>query len=217
MKTKVCGITREKDIKACQEQDVDLMGFINVKRSRRFVSLDKISDLLSKMENKGKAVLIMETENINDVQEAIKETGINIIQFHSLKNDEIREFKENNSEIKIIKAIGIPETIDNQKINEIKSYAEICDFLLFDSEVHGKSGGTGKQIPTKLAIQGAEIARKHAKRIKLILAGGINSKRIKSDRILNEYFDYVDVNSGVEDRPGIKNNSKIREFMQVIK
>lgn len=217
IKTKICGITRKKDILVCQEQGVDLMGFINIKRSARFVSLNKISDLVSKMKNKNNAVLVMETDNIYDVQNALKETGINIIQFHSLTSDEIRKIKKINPELIIIKAVGISKNINNQKVNEIKDYTDVCDFILFDSEIKGKSGGTGQQIPLKLAIQGAKIARNHNKKIKLILAGGINSKRMKSTRILNQYFDYVDINSGVEDRPGIKNESKIREFMQVMR
>ena len=218
MKTKICGITREEDVVVCQKQNVDLIGFINIKRSPRFVNLDKICDLISKIKNKNKIVLVMETEDMNLVQNALKETGINIVQFHSLKSDEIMKFKEINPKIKIIKAIGISKTIDNQKIKEIKCYAEVCDFLLFDSEVYGKSGGTGKQIPLNLAVNAAELAHIHNKEIKLFLAGGINSQKIKSEsKTLNKYFDYVDVNSGVEDQPGIKNENKISEFMQVMK
>jgi len=218
MKTKICGITREEDIKVCQEQSVDLIGFINIKRSPRFISLDKICDLISKIKNKNKIVLVMETEDIKEVQNVLKETGINIVQFHSLNNDEIRKFKEINPKIKIIKVIGIPETIGRQKINEIKSYTELSDFLLFDSEIQGKTGGTGNQIPLKLAVKAAEIARKKDHGTKLILAGGIDSQRMKSEsEILNRYFDYVDVNSGVEKKPGIKDENKINEFMQVMK
>jgi len=232
MKTKICGITREKDIEVCQKQDVDLIGFINIKRSPRFVCLDKIRDLTSRIEYKNKSVLIMETDYINEVKNALKDTGINRIQLHSpisdeirIKKDEIRikcgdlrKFKEINPEIKIIKAIGIPENIDKQKIIEIKSYAEVCDSLLFDSEIQGKNGGTGKQMPLKMAIYAAKIAKIHINEIELFLAGGINFEKIKSEaEILNRYFDYVDVNSGVEKQPGIKDEKKIIEFMQVIK
>ena len=52
-------------------------------------------------------------------------------------------------------------------------------------------------------------------KIKLLLAGGMNIKRIENEgSILAEAFDYFDVNSGVEDAPGIKNRLKIKKFIE---
>ena len=218
MKVKVCGITRLEDVKISEDSNVDLIGFINIKRSARYVNLDKICQLTASMKNKDKAVLVMETEDINEVQNAVEKTRINIIQFHSLYSQDIDKFKQSHPSLKIIKSIGIPPNIKPPKIEEIKSYAEICDFLLFDSEIKGKSGGTGKQIPLKDAVKAAKIARKYNSKIELFLAGGINTERIKKEgKTLKKVFNYVDVNSGVEDQPGIKNENKINQFMQVIK
>lgn len=218
MKVKVCGITRPTDLKLCEKHQADLIGFINIKRSPRFVNLDGIYDLTSQMRDKSKSVLVMETEDVDEVLNAVKKTKIGKIQIYSINIDGVREIKDNNSDIQIIKAIGIPQNITKQKIGEIESYAEVCDFFLFDSEIHGQSGGTGKQIPPELAVQAAKIANKCNKEIKLILAGGINSQRIESHvKTLNKYFDYLDVNSGVENQPGKKDENKIKEFMQVMK
>ncbi len=218
MKVKICGITRADDVKVCQDNDAGLIGFINIERSLRFVNLDEIIKLTSDMQDKNKAVLVMEPEKVNEVENAVNQTGINRIQLHSLSNFDIESLKQNNPQIKIIKAIGIPKNIDEPKIIEIKEFAEVCDYLLFDSEIEGKSGGTGKHIPLDKATEAAEIAKKHNENIKLFLAGGINYNRIKSQgNNLKTIFDYVDVNSGVEEHPGIKNDYKIKEFMQVIK
>ncbi|HEY0196886.1 MAG TPA: phosphoribosylanthranilate isomerase [Methanobacterium sp.] len=218
MKVKICGITREEDVKKCEANRADLIGFINIGRSKRFVELDKVLNLTSLMQDKSKAVLVMETDDIVEAQKAIEITGINLVQFHSLSFDYIKKFRQNNPKVKIIKAVGIPESMSDQKINEIEAYAEICDYLLFDFEVDGKSGGTGKQIPLNQAVKAAETALKYNKEIELLLAGGIDSHRIKTEgKTLEKVFDYVDINSGVEDQPGYKSEAKIREFMDVLK
>lgn len=218
MKVKVCGITRPEDVKLMESSKADLIGFIHIPRSARFVSLDEICKLTSSMKNKDKSVLVMETEDINEIENAVEKTGINMVQFHSLSSQDIEKFKVSHPSFKIIRSIGISPNFSQSKADEIKNYALICDFLLFDFEMDGKSGGTGKQIPLKDAVKAAKIARKYNSKVKLFLAGGINTNRIKNEgEILKNVFDYADVNSGVEEEPGIKNEDKIKEFMQVMK
>jgi len=221
MKIKICGITQEKDIQACEENNANFIGFINIKRSPRFVDLDKINELTGFMKDKDKAVLVIEPKDLNEAENTIRESKISTIQLHSLSSDDIKTLKQKNllnTSLTIIKAVGIPEKIDKSKKNEIEEYAEVCDFLLFDSQIKGKTGGTGKQIPFKQAIEAAEISKTVNEDIKLILAGGINAEMIKiQGKVIETVFDCVDVNSGVEDHPGLKNQSKIKEFMQIVK
>ncbi len=104
----------------------------------------------------------------------------------------------------------------NSKIKEIEKFAKICDALLFDYQVKGKSGGTGIQIPINMVLEAVKIAKNVNNNIKIFLAGGINSERIKNDKeLLENVLDYVDVNSGVEDRPGIKNPELVDELMEI--
>lgn len=221
MKVKICGITQEKDIRACEENSANFIGFINIKRSPRFIDLDKIRELTGFMEDKSKAVLVIEPRDLSEAENTIRESKISTIQLHSLTDDDIKTLKMKNplkTSLTIIKAVGIPENIDTSKKNEIKEYAEVCDILLFDSQINGKTGGTGIQIPFKQAIEAAKIAKSVNEDVKLILAGGINTEIVKiHGKVIETVFDYVDVNSGVEDRPGIKNQIKIKEFMQIVK
>ena len=221
MKVKICGITRPEDVETCEEIKADFIGFISIKRSKRFLEINEIMELTSFMKNKNKAVLVMEPANLKEAEYIIKTLGIGNIQLHSLSPEDIMELKENNplnTPLKVIKAIGIPDNIDAQKKQEIEAYAQICDFLLFDYEIKGKSGGTGRQIPIKLAFEAAEIAANIDENVKLFLAGGMDVERIKTKgKTIEDIFDYVDVNSGVEDQPGIKNSVKINEFMETIK
>jgi len=211
VKFKICGITRHEDLHTCEKHDSALIGFINVKRSKRFLDIEKIRKLISSMNDEKKAVLVIEPENTKEAIIVAKKSGAKNVQLHSLSAEDIAELKG----INIIKAIGIPEKIDTSKKEEIEKFANVCKYLLFDSMISGKSGGTGKQIPLEVAFEAARIAKKSNKDIKLILAGGINTERIKKEgKLIKDVFDYVDVNSGVEDSPGIKNRDKISEFVE---
>lgn len=219
MKIKICGITRSKDVEICEDNDADLIGFINIKRSSRQVDLKEIRGLVASMKDRNKAALVIEPGNLNEAINAVKQTDISTIQLHSLASEDILKlkYKMGKMPLKIIRAIGI-EKIDHQKRVEIKNHAEICDFLLFDSQVKGKSGGTGKQIPIKIAIKASKIAKKHNKDIELFLAGGLSLEIIKKElKTINKYYDYIDVNSGIEDHPGVKNPNKILELMKFVK
>lgn len=211
MQVKICGITTEKDIKTCENHETAFIGFINVKRSKRFIDIDKINELKRKMNSPEKAVLVLEPETADEVINETEKCSIKNVQLHSLSADEIAQIKDVN----VIRAIGVPENLDEEKIMEIESFAKVCDYLLFDSVVRGQSGGTGKQIPLEIAEKAAEAAKTINPEIKLFLAGGMNTERMsKEGKEIIKIFDYVDVNSGVEDSPGIKNEYKINEFME---
>ena len=211
MQVKICGITNDEDLKTCENHEPAFIGFINVERSKRFIDIDEISELKNKMKNPEKAVLVLEPANADEVVNKTEKSGIKNVQLHSLTDDEISKIKN----ITVIRAVGIPENLDEEKIMEIENFARVCDYLLFDSMVSGKSGGTGKQIPLPNAEKSAEIARTVNPDIKLVLAGGINTERInKEGKEIKKIFDYIDVNSGVEESPGIKDEYKINEIME---
>ena len=235
MKIKICGITRSDDVSKCEEKGANLLGFINIKRSKRNVDIHKIKGLVSKMKNKNKAVLVLEPDNIEEVIYKMKKTGIRTIQLHSLSSSDIKYlswiegFQRTPFEgkMRVIRAVGISENsleymngneikFSKVKKEEIEDFAKTCDAILFDYQVNGKSGGTGKQIPLKLVMEAVKIAKNSNNNLKIFLAGGINSERIRTEKdVLGIILDFVDVNSGVEDEPGIKNPDHIDELMEI--
>nr|WP_319373325.1 phosphoribosylanthranilate isomerase [uncultured Methanobacterium sp.] len=238
MNIKICGIRRKEDLSTCLKAGADLMGFINIKRSKRMVEIQDIKELTSFMKDKTKAVLVIEPKNMADAKERIDKTGLKNIQLHSLsageidrlkkdyqlnrateENQQIREehmIEDNNGDLTVTRALGLSEVMYPEKIKEIQDFANICDYILFDYEVKGKTGGTGRCIPTKTAIEAAKIAKDVNSNLKLFLAGGMDKKRIEEEsETLEKFFDFVDVNSGVEDEPGVKNAAKIMELMKI--
>jgi phosphoribosylanthranilate isomerase len=234
MKIKICGITRSQDVSRCEGSGAKLIGFINIKRSKRYVRLEEIIELVSELKNRERAVMVLEPENPEEVVMKMKKTGIRNVQLHSLTSSQIKYLKwiENfhrtpvEPNMKIIRAIGISEDslkstgngieFSEEKVSEIEDFARTCDAILFDYQIKGKSGGTGKQIPINMALEAVKIAKHANHTLEIFLAGGINSERIRNKKaILERVIDYVDVNSGVEDSPGIKNPERIEELMNI--
>jgi phosphoribosylanthranilate isomerase len=234
MKVKICGITRSQDVSKCEGSGANLVGFINIKRSKRYVKLEEIIELVSELKTKERAVLVLEPENPEEVVMKMKKTGIRNVQLHSLTSSQIKYLKwiENfhrtpvEPNMKIIRAVGISKDsvkshgnsieFSQEKVLEIADFAKTCDALLFDYQVKGRSGGTGKQIPINMALEAVRIARDANHNLEIFLAGGINSERILNKKaILERVIDYLDVNSGVEDAPGIKNPELVEELMNI--
>lgn len=234
MKIKVCGITRSEDLIRCEESGAELMGFINIDRSKRNLSLKEIKTLTAGMKNKMKAVMVLEPKDIEEVVMKMKKTAVRNIQLHSLTPNQIKylrwieNYERNPFEphLKIFRAVGLSqdstEIIDGEpvlkpeKISEIKEFALCCDALILDYQLNGKSGGTGKQIPMKIALEAVRTAKDVDNNVEIFLAGGINTEIIRNRKeILEKVFDYVDVNSGVEDAPGIKNSQQLEELLEL--
>lgn len=235
MKVKICGITRSQDVSKCEGSGAHLIGFINIKRSKRYVKLEEIIELVSELKNRERAVLVLEPENPEEVVMKMKKTGIRTVQLHSLNSSQIKYLKwiENfhrtpvEPNMKIIRAVGISEDslaytnrnlieFTDEKVLEIEDFAKTCDAILFDYQIEGKSGGTGKQIPINMALAAVKIAKNVNHELEIFLAGGINSERIQNEKaVLERVIDYLDVNSGVEDAPGIKNPERVDEIMNI--
>jgi len=234
MKVKVCGITRSEDLLRCEASGAELVGFINIDRSKRKVNLKEIKSMVSEMKNKRKAVLVLEPETVEEVVMRMKKTGIRNVQLHSLSATQIKYLRwiegYNRSpveqRIKVIRTLGLSEDsidlvdgeirLSDEKSSEIAEFALICDAIILDYQIEGKSGGTGKQIPLEIALEAVKTAKNVDNNIKIFLAGGINSRIIKNEKdTLEEIFDYVDVNSGVEDAPGIKDSEKLDELLEI--
>ena len=171
MKVKVCGITRSEDLLRCEASGAELLGFINIERSKRKVNLKEIKSMVSEMKNKRKAVLVLEPETVEEVVMRMKKTGIRTVQLHSLSATQIKYFRWIESynrnpfeqRIKIIRALGLSEDsidwvdgeirLSDEKSNEIAEFVLICDAIILDYQIEGKSGGTGKQIPLEIALE----------------------------------------------------------------
>lgn len=221
IKIKVCGITDEKEMKEIEKLNINRIGFINIERSKRNVSVERLKEFENNLSSRRVSTLVLEPENAYEVIEKIDKTGIRNIQLHSLNYSDIRYIQwlnqyHNCEKLNITKVIGLKDEINEEKRKEIENYCLYCDNILFDYVKDGKTGGTNKQIPIETAVEASKIVKNMHCKTEVTLAGGLNAQYIKNIRDKLKYFDRIDLNSGVEKEPGRKNLSKIKEIIEII-
>jgi phosphoribosylanthranilate isomerase len=218
LKIKVCGMCQKDIVDKVYDLNIDYIGFINIERSKRFVDLETISDLTENINNKDYSTLILDDVDYRKILDKVDNTGINRVQFHSdIDENTIGKLHSIKNEIYVIKVIGIKNQISENIENDLKSFAKSADGILFDYVKDGLTGGTNTHIPVDTAIKAARITKKSNPNCDVILAGGLNYEYLKSIHENLKYFDVIDINSGVEDEPGVKNIDKIEKIVDLIK
>ncbi len=208
MKTqvKICGLTRPEDVAFAIESGADYLGFIVECSSKRRLSVANAARL-APFDLPIPSVAV--TVNPDDalIDQILEHMRPGFIQLHGDESPE--RCAEIAKRVKIIKAFGIASDDDMKKS---EAYAGIADFLLYDAKPpKGETirGGHGK------AIDWTIIARAPTPK-RFAVAGGLDPDNILQ-AIAMTNAPIVDVSSGLEDNPGVKDHSKIRTFMDVVK
>ena len=74
MRVKICGLTRSEDVSKCEGSGANLIGFINIERSKRNVEIKEIKELITSLIDVKRAVLVLEPENPEEVVEKMKKS-----------------------------------------------------------------------------------------------------------------------------------------------
>jgi phosphoribosylanthranilate isomerase len=208
-KVKICGLTNLKDLETVSNSGADAIGVITgIPSSPRNVSLKVAKDLISNTTIFTKSVLVIAPKSLEETLEICEYVKPDAIQLHG-ENTNLRAFPMVIKNIDIIKPL-------NANISDIESTAlkaaELFDAVLIDSSTNNKLGGTGK-------VHDWEISRKTAEAIKpkpLILAGGLHPGNVIE--AINRVRPYaVDVCTGTESIPGVKDPKKINHFLSMVK
>ncbi|MBO7719317.1 MAG: phosphoribosylanthranilate isomerase, partial [Methanosphaera sp.] len=219
-KVKICGITKKNDLKKIEKLDYDKVGFINIERSKRNVSMNRINQLEHELNHKRSSTLVLEPDNAYDVILKCNRLKIYNIQLHSLSSFDIRYIKwinqyHNFENLNITRAIGIKDTIDESTKRELIDFSSKCDNILLDYVKDGLTGGTNTQIPIDTAIEAAKIIKNTNKHTEVSLAGGLNYEYLEGIYDQLKYFDRIDLNSGVEFEPGCKDINAIKRILKL--
>lgn len=198
VKIKFCGFTREEDLHMAIRLGVDYVGFVLYPQSPRYVSLERVEGLLKACSSVLK-VAVMVNPSAEEVQKAL-EAGFDLVQLHG---EESLEFASRFGLHRVIKAF---KACPGLKVEEGWKKAHA---ILIDS-CSSSYGGTGVLSDWKLA------RRLREEGFRVILAGGLNSQNVKE--AVAEVMPYgVDVSSGIERAPGIKDHRKMEEFVHAVK
>lgn len=201
-KVKICGITNLEDARFVSGALADFIGFIFYPDSPRYVDPAKAGAIINWLEGPEK-VGVFVNQPLDDVQRIATQTGLDFVQLHG---DESVEYC-NLMDKKVIKAFHIgPETRADTIKSDIEPYLDSVDYLLFDTKLPGQWGGTGVSFDWELLNEIGDMKP-------FFLSGGLKTDTIR-DAIKTARPFAVDLSSGVEESPGLKDFSKIEEFFE---
>jgi phosphoribosylanthranilate isomerase len=203
VRIKICGITNAADALAAADAGANLLGFNFYEKSPRFITEEEARKIRMQLPRKVKAVGIFVNASPAEVTALCKFVKLDVAQLHGDETPEA--VAEIARVLHVFKAFRVgPEF----RLGTLDAYPGAFAFL-FDAEDTGQYGGTGHSTDWDVAQQAVEGRR-------IILAGGLKVENVAAAvRIVRPYA--VDVASGIESKPGIKDHGRLREFVQEVR
>ncbi len=199
VKIKFCGLKREEDVEKAVLLGVDYLGFILYPKSPRYVDIDRLKDLL-KFSKTAKKVGVFVNPSYQEVKEVL-DLGIDYVQLHG---EESLEFAKSIGLERVIKAFRVKDKLEIDHVWK-QTYAILLD--TYHKEFYG---GTGKTFDWDIAKEALNRG------FRVFLSGGLNAKNVSlAIKKVKPYA--VDVSSGIELSPGVKDHKKMEEFVNAVK
>ena len=200
VRVKICGNITLKDTMAAVEAGADAVGFVFYAKSPRAVSPKSVAAIVSHLPPFVTPVGVFVNEKPDVVRQVMSDCGIHLAQLHG---DESPQYC---AELKqpAIKAIRVR---NHEDLSILPSYR--VEAILLDTYVEDAIGGTGTTFEWNLAIEAKAWGS-------IILAGGLTPDNVVE--AISRVRPYgVDVSSGVESSPGVKDPAKVRALIQSVK
>ncbi|NVN90745.1 MAG: phosphoribosylanthranilate isomerase [Desulfuromonadales bacterium] len=200
VKVKICGITNHDDAQLAVSSGADALGFVFYDPSPRSVSPEQARDIIRQLPPFIQTVGLFVNEALTAVNDIADACGLDIIQLHGEESPDYCAGVKR----RVLKALRVR---DETSLEPMAGYPDAM--FLLDAWSPNARGGTGQTFNWDIAAQVAESHR-------IVLAGGLTTANIAA--AISQVRPYaVDVSSGVESRPGIKDADKIREFIRTAK
>jgi phosphoribosylanthranilate isomerase len=196
---KICGITRAEDADLAVELGATALGFVFWQGSPRFISEASARDIVRRNAGRVKSVGVFVDQSLEDVARTMDVVGLDVAQLHGTESPDYCRLLNRP----VIKAIGLqdgePAALDGFDPDML---------ILVDAHDASRHGGTGRTVNW-------DSARRIAAMRKTILAGGLTPENIA--RAVETVRPYgVDVSSGVEAAPGVKDAGRVRRFFEAL-
>ncbi len=205
---KLCGFTREEDVRDAVSAGADAIGMVFFSKSRRAVSIEQAKAIRAQVPAFVSVVALFVNPDPDYVREVIHEVSPDLLQFHGTESPgTCASFHK-----PYLKAfhIGAPGLETRQEVLDQCVRYGTASAWLFDSFSAG-FGGSGQGFD--VALLGGVINSPEARPI--ILAGGLTAANVAASiRLVRPYA--VDVATGIEESPGIKSAEKMSEFVRAV-
>ncbi|HJT51648.1 MAG TPA: phosphoribosylanthranilate isomerase [Nitrosospira sp.] len=201
VRVKVCGITRVEDALTAAYLGANALGFVFWRQSSRYISPARARAIISALPPFIISVGVYVDPEPEWVEETFSTAGLNLLQFHGNESPEFcRQFSQ-----PYVKAVRVRAGLDLLQYATLYAGAR---GMLLDTYVEGQPGGTGHAFDWNLIPRNLPMP--------LILSGGLHPGNIT--RATQQAQPWaVDVSSGVEAAPGIKDAGKIAAFIRGVR
>ncbi len=198
-RVKVCGITRAEDARCAAELGVDALGFVFYPASPRCITASAAAAIIGSLPPFVSAVGLFVNATQQEIDTVLDVCPLDVLQLHG---DEAPAFCAAQQR-RVIKAVAVRDSADILRIADFD-----CAVLLDAKAPPGVYGGTGLSFDWAL-VEG--LQHRHP----LVLAGGLDADNVAQAMAVRQW-DALDVSSGVEISPGIKDGGKLQRFMAAV-
>lgn len=197
---KVCGITRLEDAQLAMKLGAFAIGFIFYPKSPRYIAPAKVRLIIEDL-RKTSTILtvgVFVDESAEEVRRFQADSGVDIVQLHGNESPELLLALK---DLRIWKAFRLKSVAQLQTLD---LYEPLVEAFLFDAAVTGEYGGTGHRVEADLL---ARLPRQKP----IIIAGGLGPDNWRDVALTYRPF-AIDLSSGVESSPGIKDPQKLKKL-----
>jgi phosphoribosylanthranilate isomerase len=202
-KVKICGITRLEDAELALSGGAWAIGLIMHEASPRFCAVESSAQIAAAMRRKLEVVGVFVNAPLEHVVARADEIPLTMLQLHGEEGPAYCAELARSTGLKVIKVARVRNAASVRELATFKT-----SFHMLDTYVEGTHGGTGESFEWGMAAS-------HPGKPPLILSGGLNPDNVGVAIEQVQPF-VVDVSSGVEASPGIKDPSKLRAFFDAV-
>ena len=206
---KICGLRTPETLHAAIEAGADWVGFVFFPKSPRHVSLDEARALGPLVAGRAQKVALLVDAPDAMIADVIAALQPDFLQLHGHETPErVGEIKQRFG-VPLIKAVGIAGQDD---LIQARAYESVVDWMLYDAKPPKQAvlpGGNGVSFDWTLL---KEAGKQHH----FMLSGGLDADNVANALAITGAAG-VDVSSGVESAPGIKDTKRIKAFMAAVR
>jgi phosphoribosylanthranilate isomerase len=203
-KVKICGLTRLDDARLAVESGAWALGMIFHADSPRHVDVERAAEIATAFRRRCEVVGVFVNAPLDDVLRTLGSVPLTMLQLHGDEGPSYCAEAARRSGLKVIKAV---RARDVHAVRALSAFH--TDFHMIDAYVPGTYGGTGERFDWELAA-----ARPPG--TPLVLSGGLTAENVGEALALTHPY-AVDVSSGVEAAPGVKDPYRVQAFFEAVR
>ena len=204
MRVKICGITRPYDLEAAIRYGADAVGFVVGTTSSRNLTINAAKKLMKQVPVFNTKVAVTSSTDPKILRKIADVLQPDALQLHNHNKTIVKTLRDHNASLPLILAAQI----DGKSPEHAKRVSKYSDALIVDSSSRTGMGGTGCIHDWTITSRIRDMIYP----LPLVLAGGLTPLNVRS--AIQKVRPYaVDVSSGVEKRKGVKDHTKMKEFI----